>query len=95
MQGAVLLDVVDTTAAPIFKLPAFPRRSIAVIRRDDVLIWNLGLDLVYRVAGIDFQSDALAGQSILITAAMRKPTGQVRPSAAEMLVSFTRWMTSK
>ena len=34
-----------------------------LIRKDALLVLNLGLDSVHRVAGHDLQSDGLAGQS--------------------------------
>ena len=41
-----------------------PARLTLLIRRDSLLVLNLGLDIVDGVTGLDIQGDGLAGQGL-------------------------------
>ena len=63
MEGRFLLDVVIGEGAAIFKLLSGENETL-LVRRDTLLILNLGLDVVDRVRGLDLESDGLSGQGL-------------------------------
>ena len=63
VQGALLLDVVIRESATVFQLLASEDETL-LIRRDTLLILDLGLHVVNRVRRLDFQGDGLSGKSL-------------------------------
>jgi len=63
VEGGLLLDVVVRKGPPILELLACKDEAL-LVRRDAFFILNLCLDIVYRVAGLDIQSDGLARQRL-------------------------------
>jgi hypothetical protein len=63
MQSGFLLDVVVRKGAAIFELLAGEDQAL-LIRRNTLLILNLGLNVVDRVRGFDFQSNGLSSQGL-------------------------------
>ena len=62
MESGLLLDVVVRKSAAVFKLLTSEDETL-LIRRDALLILDLGLHVVDRVRRLDLESDGLAGQS--------------------------------
>lgn len=62
MESAFLLDIVVGQSATVLKLFAGEDQTL-LIRRNALLVLNLGLDIVDGVAGLDLQSDGLARES--------------------------------
>ena len=60
VQSRLLLDVVVGKGAAVLELLAGENQAL-LIRRNAFLILNLGLDVVDGIAGLDLQSDGLAG----------------------------------
>ena len=60
MQGGFLLNVVVTQRATILKLLACKDQTL-LIRRDALLILDLGLDVIDGIAGLDLKGDGLSG----------------------------------
>ena len=60
MKGGLLLDVVIRKSAPILKLLAGEDQAL-LVRRDTLLVLNLGLDIINGIAGLDLKGDGLAG----------------------------------
>ena len=58
-----LLDIIIAQGAPILKLLAREDQPL-LVRRDALLILDLGLDVVDRVAGLDFEGDGLAREGL-------------------------------
>ena len=63
MQGAFLLDVVVRKRAAVLQLLACEDQAL-LVRRDALLILDLGLDVVNGVTGLDVQGDGLARQGL-------------------------------
>jgi hypothetical protein len=62
VEGRLLLDVVVGQGATIFKLLASKNQAL-LVRRDTLLVLNLGLDVVNRVRRLNLEGDGLSGQS--------------------------------
>jgi len=62
MESRLLLDVVVGQGAAIFQLLASKDQPL-LVRRDTFLVLDLGLDVLNRIAGLNFQSDGLASES--------------------------------
>ena len=62
MQGRFLLNVVVAQRAAILELLSGENQAL-LIRRDALLVLNLGLDIVNRVAGLNVESNGLPGKS--------------------------------
>jgi len=63
VERGLLLDIVVGQSAAILKLLAGEDQSL-LVRRDALLVLDLGLHIVDGVRGLDFQSDGLAGQGL-------------------------------
>ena len=63
MERRLLLDVVVAQRAAIFELLARKDEPL-LVRRDALLVLDLGLDVLDRVARLDFQRDRLARQRL-------------------------------
>jgi len=63
VQGGLLLDVVVTEGAAIFQLLSGKDQSL-LIGRNSLLVLDLGLYVVDRVRGLDFQGDGLSRQGL-------------------------------
>jgi hypothetical protein len=63
VQGGLLLDVVVGESAAVLKLLAGEDQAL-LIRRDSLLVLNLGLHIVDRVRGLDLKGDGLARQGL-------------------------------
>ena len=63
MEGALLLDVVIRECAPILKLLSCKDQAL-LVWRDSLLILDLRLDIVDRVARLDLQRNRLPRQSL-------------------------------
>lgn len=63
MQGRLLLNVVITQSAAIFKLLARKDESL-LIRRNALFVLDLGLDIVDRVTGLHVKRDGFARQGL-------------------------------
>lgn len=61
MQRGLLLDVVIRQRATVFELLAGKDQTL-LIRRDALLVLDLGLDVVDRVRRLDFEGDGLASE---------------------------------
>ncbi|KFW96607.1 hypothetical protein N336_09235, partial [Phalacrocorax carbo] len=59
MQGGLLLDVVVGKGAPVFQLLASKDQPL-LIRRNALLVLDLGLDILNGVTGLNLQGDGLA-----------------------------------
>ena len=62
MEGRLLLNVVVRESAAILKLLA-SEEEVLLVRRNALLVLDLGLDVVDRVRGLDFKGDGLASDS--------------------------------
>jgi len=63
MEGGLLLDVVIGKSAAVFELLAGEDETL-LIGRNALLILDLSLHVVDGVAGLDFESDSLAGEGL-------------------------------
>ena len=63
MKGRFLLDVVVGQGAAILKLLAGENQAL-LVRRNALLILNLGLDIVDGVRGLNLEGDGLAGKGL-------------------------------
>ena len=63
VEGGLLLDVVIRQSPPILQLLSGEDQPL-LVRRDALLVLDLGLDIVNGVAGLDIQGDGLAGQGL-------------------------------
>jgi hypothetical protein len=63
MESRLLLDVVVGERTAILQLLAGKDQAL-LIRRNSLLVLNLGLDIVDRVRGLDLQSDGLSSKSL-------------------------------
>merc|ERR1711953_1584936 len=63
MQGAFLLDVIVRKGATILELLARENEAL-LIWRDALFVLDLGLHIVYRIAGLDVQGDGFACQRL-------------------------------
>jgi hypothetical protein len=63
MKGRLLLDVVVRQGAAILELLAGENQSL-LVRRDTLLILNLGLDIVDSIGGLNLKGDGLAGEGL-------------------------------
>jgi hypothetical protein len=63
VEGGLLLDVVVGESATIFELLSGKDESL-LIGRDTLLVLNLGLDVLDRVAGFDLESDGLSSEGL-------------------------------
>lgn len=63
VQGSLLLHVIVRQGAPVLQLLASKNEAL-LIRRDALLILNLLLDVLNRIAGLGVQRDGLARQSL-------------------------------
>ena len=61
VEGRLLLDVVIREGAAILELLSGKDEAL-LIRRNALLVLNLGLDVVDRVAGLDVKGDRLSGE---------------------------------
>jgi hypothetical protein len=62
VEGRLLLDVVVGEGAAILKLLTSKDKTL-LVRRDTLLVLDLGLDVVDGIRGLDLESDGLAGKS--------------------------------
>lgn len=60
MQGRLLLDIVIREGTAILKLLASKDQAL-LVRRNALLVLDLGLDIVDGVAGLHLKGDSLAG----------------------------------
>ena len=63
MEGGLLLDVVVGEGSAVLELLAGEDEAL-LIRRDPLLVLNLGLDLLDCVSVLNVQSDRLAGEGL-------------------------------
>ena len=63
VERGILLNIVVGQSAPVLQLLAGENQAL-LIRRDALLVLDLGLDGLNRVAGLCVQSDGLAGQGL-------------------------------
>ena len=63
MKGALLLDVVVGEGAAVLELLAGEDQAL-LVRRDALLVLDLRLDVVDRVARLDLEGDRLARQGL-------------------------------
>ena len=63
VEGGLLLDVVVRQSPAILQLLSGEDQPL-LVRRDALLVLNLGLDIVDGVAGLDIQGDGLARQGL-------------------------------
>ncbi|KAM0913282.1 hypothetical protein ACQ4PT_012266 [Festuca glaucescens] len=63
VEGRLLLDVVVRQGAAILKLLTSEDEAL-LVRRDALLVLDLGLDIVDGVRGLDLQGDGLAGEGL-------------------------------
>jgi len=63
VKGRFFLDVVVGQGTAILKLLSSEDETL-LIRRDALLILNLGLDVIDGVAGLNLKGDSLAGQGL-------------------------------
>jgi hypothetical protein len=63
VEGRLLLNVVVTESASILELLSSENQSL-LIRRDALLVLNLGLDVINGVRWLHIQCDGLSGQSL-------------------------------
>jgi hypothetical protein len=63
VEGGLLLNVVVGESAAIFELLSGKDQTL-LIGRDPLLVLNLGLDVLDRVAGLDLESDGLSSESL-------------------------------
>jgi len=63
VQGRLLLNVVVGEGPTIFELLAREDKAL-LIRGDALLVLDLGLDIVDRVTGLDFQSDGFSSECL-------------------------------
>jgi len=63
VEGGLLLDVVVSQGAAILELLASEDETL-LVRRDALLILDLGLNIVDRVRRLDLEGDGLAGESL-------------------------------
>ena len=61
MESGLLLDVVVAQGAAVLKLLSGKDQTL-LIRRNSLLVLNLGLDVVDCVAGLDIESDSLTSK---------------------------------
>merc|ERR1712112_258228 len=62
MESGLLLDVVIRQSSSVLQLLSSEDETL-LVRRNSFLVLNLGLDVFNRVAGLNLQSDSLAGES--------------------------------
>jgi hypothetical protein len=60
VQGGLLLDVVVGESTAVLQLLTSEDKTL-LVRRDALLVLDLGLDVVDSVAGLDLKGDGLAG----------------------------------
>jgi hypothetical protein len=63
VQRALLLNVVIRQRPPVLQLLSGENQPL-LVRRDPFLVLDLGLDVVDRVRGLDFEGDRLSGQGL-------------------------------
>ena len=63
VKGRLLLDVVVTQSATVFKLLTSEDQTL-LVRRNALLVLNLGLHIVNRVRGLNLERDRLASQGL-------------------------------
>jgi len=63
VEGRLLLDVVVCKSAAVLELLAREDQTL-LVRRDTLLVLDLGLHVLDRVRALDLQSDGLAGESL-------------------------------
>ena len=63
MEGGLLLDVVIGESPPVFQLLAGEDQPL-LIRRDALLVLDLGLDVLYGIRGLDLERDRLSSQRL-------------------------------
>ena len=63
MQRRLLLNVVIAQCPAVFQLLPGKDQTL-LIRWNAFLILNLAFDIIYRVAGLDFQCDGLSGEGL-------------------------------
>ena len=63
VEGALLLDVVVGKSTAVLELLASKDQAL-LVRRDALLVLDLGLDGLDGVAALDLESDVLAGEGL-------------------------------
>ena len=63
MKGGLLLDVVVRKGAAVLKLLTSEDQAL-LVRRDTLLILNLGFHVIDGVGGLNLEGDGLAGQGL-------------------------------
>ena len=63
MESGLLLDVIVGKGAAILKLLASEDKTL-LVRRDALLVLDLGLNVVDGVAGLNLKGDGLASQGL-------------------------------
>ncbi len=63
VEGGLLLDVVVRERAAVLELLAREDQTL-LVRRDALLVLDLGLDVVNRVRRLDLEGDGLAGEGL-------------------------------
>jgi len=63
VEGRLLLDVVVGESATVLELLASEDKSL-LIRRNSFLVLDLGLDIVDRIGGFDFQGNGLTSERL-------------------------------
>ena len=63
MESRLLLNVVVRQGSTVFKLLTSENQTL-LVRRDTLLVLNLGLDVINSVGGLNFECDGLTGESL-------------------------------
>uniref|UniRef100_A0A453N4S3 Uncharacterized protein n=1 Tax=Aegilops tauschii subsp. strangulata TaxID=200361 RepID=A0A453N4S3_AEGTS len=63
VEGGLLLNVVVSQGAAILQLLAGKDEAL-LVRRDSLLVLDLGLDIIDRVRRLDLEGDGLAGEGL-------------------------------
>ena len=63
MKGRLLLDIVVGKSSPIFQLLSSEDQTL-LVRGDSFLVLDLGLHVVNRVRGLDFERDGLSSKGL-------------------------------
>jgi hypothetical protein len=63
VEGRLLLDVVVGKSSTVLKLLASEDQAL-LVRRDTLLVLDLGLDIVDSVGGLNLEGDGLASEGL-------------------------------
>ena len=63
MESRLFLNVVVRQGSTVFKLLTSKNQTL-LVRRDTLLILNLGLDVINSVGRLNFECDGLTGESL-------------------------------